>query len=78
MVEHAIDVCIDYALYCFCLYFIHRVDGTIEESPGNTESDMKPGDNFVMEAPGSGAYGGSMYLGHIFFISSNSNSDTAR
>jgi len=38
--------------------FIRRADGTIEELPGNAESDMKPGDTFIMETPGGGAYGG--------------------
>ena len=38
--------------------FIRRADGTIEELPGNAESDMKPGDTFVMKTPGGGAYGG--------------------
>ena len=37
--------------------FIRRADGTLEELPGNAESDMEPGDTFVMETPGGGAYG---------------------
>ena len=55
MAKNTTGLLVESDLYCFCLYFIHRADDTIEESPGNTESDMKPGDNFVMEAPGSGA-----------------------
>ena len=55
MAKSTADVLLESVLYRLCLYFTRRADGTIEESPGNTESDMKPGDNFVMEAPGSGA-----------------------
>ena len=56
MVEHAIDVCIDYALYCFCLYFTHRADGTIEELLSNAKSVRRPGNTFVMKTPGVGGY----------------------
>ena len=32
-------------------------NGKIEELLGNDETDMAPGDTFIMETPGGGAYG---------------------
>jgi 5-oxoprolinase (ATP-hydrolysing) len=37
--------------------FVRRHNGRIDELAGNDESDMMPGDTFVMETPGGGAYG---------------------
>ena len=37
--------------------FVRRHDGRCDELAGNDETDMKPGDTFIMETPGGGAYG---------------------
>ena len=36
---------------------VRRSDGHIDELRGNDETDMLPGDTFIMETPGGGAYG---------------------
>ncbi|MDD9878201.1 MAG: hydantoinase B/oxoprolinase family protein, partial [Magnetovibrio sp.] len=36
---------------------VRRADGRIDELAGNDETDMRPGDVFIMETPGGGAYG---------------------
>ncbi len=36
---------------------VRRNDGRLDELSGNDETDMMPGDTFVMETPGGGAYG---------------------
>jgi 5-oxoprolinase (ATP-hydrolysing) len=38
---------------------VRRHDGRIQELAGNDETDMAPGDAFIMETPGGGAYGGT-------------------
>ena len=58
MANNTADVLVESDLYYFCLYFIHRAAGTIEELPVNAESDLESGDTFVMETPGGSAYGG--------------------
>jgi 5-oxoprolinase (ATP-hydrolysing) len=37
--------------------FVRRKDGRIDELAGNDETDVQPGDTFVMETPGGGAFG---------------------
>ncbi|MDJ0950645.1 MAG: hydantoinase B/oxoprolinase family protein [Alphaproteobacteria bacterium] len=37
--------------------FVRRNNGGIDDLAGNDETDMMPGDTFVMETPGGGAYG---------------------
>ena len=37
--------------------FVRRHDGRCDELAGNDETNMMPGDTFVMETPGGGAYG---------------------
>ncbi len=37
--------------------FLRRADGTVVELAGNDEIDVEPGDTFVMETPGGGAFG---------------------
>jgi 5-oxoprolinase (ATP-hydrolysing) len=34
-----------------------RADGTIDELKGNDETEMRPGDVFVLETPGGGGFG---------------------
>ena len=36
---------------------VERADGRIDELQGNDETEMKPGDVFVMETPGGGGFG---------------------
>ncbi len=36
---------------------VRRADGRIDELRGNDETDMQPGDTFIMETPGGGGYG---------------------
>tara|TARA_Y100001970_G_scaffold85207_1_gene107478 strand:- start:114 stop:452 length:339 start_codon:yes stop_codon:yes gene_type:complete len=36
---------------------VRRKSGEVEELLGNDETDMAPGDTFIMETPGGGAYG---------------------
>ena len=36
---------------------VRRTDGRVDELLGNDETDMAPGDCFIMETPGGGAYG---------------------
>jgi len=36
---------------------VRRIDGRIDELAGNDETDMAPGDTFIMETPGGGGYG---------------------
>ena len=36
---------------------VRRTNGHVEELLGNDETDMAPGDCFIMETPGGGAYG---------------------
>ena len=36
---------------------VRRTDGSVDELLGNDETDMAPGDCFIMETPGGGAYG---------------------
>ena len=36
---------------------VRRMNGRIDELLGNDETDMEPGDCFIMETPGGGAYG---------------------
>jgi 5-oxoprolinase (ATP-hydrolysing) len=36
---------------------VERADGRIDELDGNDETEMKPGDVFVMETPGGGGFG---------------------
>ena len=36
---------------------VERADGRIDELEGNDETEMQPGDVFVMETPGGGGYG---------------------
>ena len=36
---------------------VRRKDGRLDELSGNDETNMMPGDTFVMETPGGGAYG---------------------
>ena len=38
---------------------VRRADGRVDELLGNDETDMAPGDCFIMETPGGGAYGAS-------------------
>ena len=35
---------------------VERADGRIEELAGNDETEMAPGDTFIMETPGGGGY----------------------
>ena len=37
--------------------YVCRSDGRVESLKGTDETDMKPGDTFVMETPGGGAFG---------------------
>jgi 5-oxoprolinase (ATP-hydrolysing) len=37
--------------------FVVRADGTIDELKGNDETEMRPGDVFVLETPGGGGFG---------------------
>ena len=37
--------------------FVRRLDGRIDELAGNAETDMAPGDTFIMETPGGGGFG---------------------
>ena len=36
---------------------VRRENGQMEELNGNDEADMEPGDTFIMETPGGGAFG---------------------
>ena len=36
--------------------YVLREDGTIDEMPGNAETEMSPGDIFVLETPGGGGF----------------------
>ena len=36
---------------------VERADGSTEPLPGNAETEVRPGDVFVMETPGGGGYG---------------------
>ncbi len=36
---------------------VRRADGRIDELRGNDETDMEPGDTFILETPGGGGYG---------------------
>ena len=36
---------------------VERADGNTESLPGNAETEVRPGDVFVMETPGGGGYG---------------------
>ncbi len=37
--------------------YVRRKDGRIDELPGNAETDVEPGDCFIMETPGGGGFG---------------------
>jgi len=37
--------------------YVRRKNGRIDELAGNDETEVSPGDTFIMETPGGGAYG---------------------
>ena len=37
--------------------YVERADGTVDELKGNDETEMRPGDVFVLETPGGGGFG---------------------
>ena len=36
---------------------VERTDGTVEELAGGAQTEMTPGDVFIIETPGGGGYG---------------------